>query len=114
MAYEQRGRPQTVLFHRDPGSQYGSRAFRQKLWRYRFKQSMSRRGNCHDNAPVVWLFRSLKTQWIPTVGYMSAALSKQDIGRYLMQQYNWRQLHQFNDGLAPIAEAKLNAVPGIS
>ena len=61
MAYEQRGRPQNVLFHSDQGSQYGSRAFRQRLWRYRFKQSMNRRGNCHGNAPMERFFRSLKT-----------------------------------------------------
>jgi transposase InsO family protein len=52
MAYEHRGRPQNVLFHSDQGSQYGSRSFRQRLWRYRFRQSMSRRGNCWDNAPM--------------------------------------------------------------
>ena len=80
MAYQQRGRPQNVLFHSDQGSQYGSRSFRQRLWRYRFTQSMSRRGNCHDNAPMERLFRSLKTEWIPTVGYMSALLAQQDIG----------------------------------
>ena len=75
MAYEHRGRPQNVLFHSDQGSQYGSRAFRQRLWRYRFKQSMSRRGNCLDNAPMERLFRSLKTEWVPSVGYMSAGLA---------------------------------------
>ncbi|WP_433912142.1 IS3 family transposase [Pseudomonas vranovensis] len=115
MAYEQRGRPQNVLFHSDQGSQYSSRSFRQRLWRYRFKQSMSRRGNCHDNAPMERLFRSLKTEWVPTVGYMSASLAQQDIGRYLMQRYNWQRPHQFNSGLAPaVAEEKLNAVSGIS
>ncbi|AVF54882.1 IS3 family transposase [Pseudomonas fulva] len=115
MAYEQRGRPQNVLFHSDQGSQYGSRGFRQRLWRYRFKQSMSRRGNCHDNAPMERLFRSLKTEWIPTVRYMSASLAQQDIGRFLMQRYNWQRPHQFNSGLAPaVAEEKLNAVSGIS
>ena len=115
MAYEQRGRPQNVLFHSDQGSQYGSRGFRQRLWRYRFNQSMSRRGNCHDNAPMERLFRSLKTEWIPTVGYMSASLAQQDIGRFLMQRYNWQRPHQFNSGLAPaVAEEKLNAVSGIS
>ena len=48
MAYQQRGCPSGVLFHSDQGSQYGSRAFRQRLWRYRMTQSMSRRGNCWD------------------------------------------------------------------
>jgi len=115
MAYEQRGRPQNVLFHSDQGSQYGSRSFRQRLWRYRFTQSMSRRGNCHDNAPMERLFRSLKTEWIPTVGYMSASLAQQDIGRFLMERYNWRRPHQFNEGQTPaVAEEKLNSVSGIS
>jgi putative transposase len=46
---------------------------------------------------------------------MSAALAQQDIGRFLMEQYNWRQPHQFNEGLAPAAaEEKLNSVPGIN
>lgn len=62
MAYEQRGRPQGVLFHLDQGEQYASRLFRQRLWRYRMQQSMSRRGNCWDNAPMERLFRSLKTE----------------------------------------------------
>ncbi|WP_085985636.1 IS3 family transposase [Pseudomonas luteola] len=115
VAYEQRGRPQNVLFHSDQGSQYGSRNFRQRLWRYRFKQSMSRRGNCHDNAPMERLFRSLKTEWLPSMGYMSASLAKQDIGRFLMQRYNWQRPHQFNGGLPPaVAEEKLNAVSGTS
>lgn len=67
-AYEMRGRPQGVLFHSDQGSQYASRSFRQRLWCYRITQSMSRRGNCYDNAPMERLFRSLKTEWVPTVG----------------------------------------------
>jgi len=48
MAYEQRGRPQGLLFHSDQGSQYAILLFRQRLWRYRMRQSMSRRGNCWD------------------------------------------------------------------
>ncbi|GGM32136.1 hypothetical protein GCM10009425_48360 [Pseudomonas asuensis] len=61
------------------------------------------------------LFRSLKTEWAPSVGYMSVALAQQDIGRYLMQWYDWQQPHQFNVGLPPaVAEEKLNAVSGIS
>ena len=103
-----------MLFHSDQGSQYGSLSFRQRLWRYRFKQSMSRRGNCHDNAPMERLFRSLNR--VNTDGGLhERCASAQDIGRFLMERYNWRRLHQFNDGLAPaIAEKKLNSVSGIS
>jgi putative transposase len=46
---------------------------------------------------------------------MSAALAQQDIGRFLMERYNWRRPHQFNEGPAPaVAEVKLKAVSGIS
>src|SRR5690606_9483199 len=51
-AWEQRGQPEKIMFHSDQGSQYASRKFRQRLWRYRMTQSMSRRGNCWDNAPM--------------------------------------------------------------
>ena len=115
MAYQQRGCPSGVLFHSDQGSQYGSRAFRQRLWRYRMTQSMSRRGNCWDNAPMERLFRSLKTEWLPTTGYMSLREAKRDISYYLMDYYNWRRPHQHNDGIPPAeAENRLNCVSGFS
>jgi len=53
-------------------------------------QSMSRRGNCHDNAPMERIFGSLKNEWIPAVEYMSAALAQQDIDRFLIGRYNSR------------------------
>ncbi|MCY1181230.1 Integrase core domain protein [compost metagenome] len=101
--------------HSDQGSQYASRLFRQRLWRYRMHQSMSRRGNCWDNAPMERVFRSLKTEWIPTLGYRTAQEAQRDISHFLMHRYNWVRPHQFNGGLAPArAEEKLNVVSGIS
>ncbi|MEQ0882228.1 IS3 family transposase [Pseudomonas aeruginosa] len=114
MAYEQRGKPQQVLFHSDQGSQYASRLFRQRLWRYRMQQSMSRRGNCWDNSPMERLFRSLKSEWIPQTGYLTAQEAQRDISHYLMHRYNWVRPHQFNDGLPPaVAEEKLNPLSGM-
>jgi putative transposase len=57
MAYESRGKPPRgkptdVIFHSDQGSHYTSRKFRQSIWRYQITQSMSRRENCWDNAPM--------------------------------------------------------------
>ncbi len=46
MAFESRGKPNNVMFHSDQGSHYTSRYYRQLLWRYQIKQSLSRRGNC--------------------------------------------------------------------
>ena len=114
MAFEQRGRPQGLLFHSDQGSQYASRKFRQRLWRYRIRQSMSRRGNCWDNSPMERLFRSFKTEWLPSTGYMTAQEAQRDISHYLMHRYNWIRPHQFNQGLAPaVVEEKLNIVSGM-
>ncbi len=115
VAYEQRGKPHGLLFHSDQGSQYGSRQFRQRLWRYRTRQSMSRRGNCWGNAPMERVFRSLKTEWMPVTGYLTGQQAQRDISQYLMDHYNWIRPHQFNDGLAPAkAEEKLKTVSGIS
>lgn len=115
MANQQRGCPSGVLFHSDQGSQYGTRAFRQRLWCYRMTQSMSRRGNCWDNAPMERLFRILKTEWLSATGYMSLREAKWDISYYLVDYYNWRRPHQHNDGLPPAeAENRPNRESGFS
>ena len=115
MAFEQRGKPAGVMFHSDQGSQYASRLFRQRLWRYRMKQSMSRRGNCWDNAPMERVFRSLKSEWVPSLGYMSKTQAMKDISYYLMDYYNWHRPHQFNNGVPPAkAENLSNLLSGTS
>jgi len=114
MAFEQRGRPAGLLFHSDQGSQYASRILRQRLWRYRVQQSMSRRGNCWDNSPMERLFRSYKSEWMPSIGYSSVQEAQRDISFYLMERYNWQRPHQYNDGIPPSkAEEKLNLLSGI-
>ena len=114
-AWEQRGQPEKLMFHSDQGSQYASRMFRQRLWRYRMRQSMSRRGNCWDNAPMERLFRSLKSEWVPTMGYRNLPEAKKDIGDYLMGYYNHHRPHSYNGGIAPaVAEEKPKSLSGIS
>ena len=115
LAHIQRGKPKQVMFHSDQGSQYAARRFQQQLWRYRMQQSMSRRGNCWDNAPMERVFRSLKTEWVPHEGYATAQEAQRDISHYLMHRYNWLRPHQFNEGVAPaVVEQKLNLVSGIT
>ena len=114
-AWEQRRRPEKVMFPSAQGSQYASRKFRQRLWRYRMQQSMSRRGNCWDNAPMERLFRSLKSEWIPTLGYRNLPEAQKDVGDYLMGYYNQQRPHTFNGGISPVvAEEKLIILSGIS
>lgn len=102
MAYESRGRPSGVMFHSDQGCQYTSLSFRQCLWKYQMKQSMSRRGNCWDNAPMERVFRSLKVEWIPSIGYDNPAQAEADIPRYL-GYYNHKRPHSSNGYLTPTA-----------
>ena len=101
MAYERRGKPKGVLFHSDQGVQYTAMAYRQLLWRYQIRQSMSRRGNCWDNAPMERFFRSLKKEWIPTIGYRSFNETKIDITKYIIGYYSQVRPHQHNGGLTP-------------
>jgi putative transposase len=114
-AWNRRGKASAVMFHSDQGSQYMSLKLLQRVWRYKMLQSMSRRGNCWDNAPMERLFKSLKTEWIPNLGYRSLAEAKMDIGSYLMGYYNQRRPHQLHGGTSPqAAEEKLKTVSGIS
>lgn len=102
VAYEARGCPSQLMFHSDQGSHYTSIEFRQVLWRYRIKQSMSRRGNCWDNAPMERFFRSLKTEWIPEHGYVSKEQAEADVLRYLTSYYNQQRPHSYNGYLTPV------------
>jgi len=107
MAFESRGKPQDVMFHSDQGSHYTSRKYRQLLWRYQIKQSMSRRGNCWDNSPMERFFRSLNTEWVPETGYQSFTQAKDAIINYIIGYYSQVRPHSHNDGLSPnIAEKK--------
>jgi len=107
MAFESRGRPKNMMFHSDQGCHYTSQKFRQLLWRYQIKQSMSRRGNCWDNAPMERFFRSLKSEWVPQTGYQSFSQAKHEIIDYIIGYYSQVRPHRHNDGLTPnVAEEK--------
>ena len=101
MAYELRGQPKGVKFHSDQGMHYTSNRFRQTLWRCKIKQSMSRRGNCWDNAPMERFFRSLKTEWVPSVGYSNFIEAERSITNYITGYYRSVRPHQHNNGKSP-------------
>ncbi len=103
MAYESRGKPRRVLFHSDQGCHYTSKSYRQQLWRLGMRQSLSRRGNCWDNAPTERFFRSFKTEWMPKSGYSSFGEGVSAISQYINGYYNRYRPHRNNDGQSPIA-----------
>lgn len=100
MAYESRGRPNKVMFHSDQGCQYTSVQFQQSLWGCQMIQSMSRRGNCWDNAPMERVFRSFKTEWMPKNGYPDYSSAERDIYAFI-KHYNYHRGHSYNGYVAP-------------
>ena len=108
-AYQARGQPTGVLFHSDQGVHYTSKAYQQMLLIYQIKQSMSRKGNCWDNAPMERVFRSLKTEWLPDRRcYSSYQEAERDIMQYI-KYYNEYRVHSYNNYSTP-ATAERNVV----
>ena len=99
MAYESRGKPKEVMYHSDQGCHYTSLKFRQLCWQYQITQSMSRRGNCWDNAPMERFFRSFKTEWMPKECYRSFTEAASDIIHYILSHYNTVRGHSYNQYL---------------
>ncbi|HBJ0382599.1 TPA: DDE-type integrase/transposase/recombinase, partial [Escherichia coli] len=87
----------------DQGSHYTSRQFRQLLWRYRIRQSMSRRGNCWDNAVAESFFSSLKKERIRKRIYKTRDLARADIFDYIEVFYNRARRHSHLGGVSPEA-----------
>lgn len=101
MAYESRGRPKGVMVHSDQGCHFTSKSYRKKLKAYDIKHSMSRRGNCWDNAPMERFFRSLKTEWMPKTGWPDYLSAKHAVNNYILKYYSRIRPHQHNNGLSP-------------
>ena len=64
--------------------------------------SMSRRGNCWDNAPVESFFASLKREWVPVQSYRSRAEAQSDLFEYLEIWYNRRRRHSSLGYMGPV------------
>lgn len=101
MAFESRGRPKGILFHSDQGCHYTSKNYRRQLWQYKIRQSLSRRGNCWDNAPTERFFRSFKSEWMPKSGYSNYQEAEAAIRSYINDYYNLHRPHQHNEALSP-------------
>ena len=83
-----------LIHHSDRGSQYCSSEYQQKLHSYGMKPSMSRKGNCWDNAPAESFFSALKTERVGLQSYKNLKEAKQDLYWYIDQFYNRKRRHQ--------------------
>jgi putative transposase len=91
-----------LIFHSDQGCQYTSERFVSDLKANGIVQSMSRKGNCWDNAVVERFYRSLKSEWIGEQEYGSHELARRDITDYIADFYNYRRIHSAANGLPPV------------
>ncbi|MEC7275792.1 MAG: integrase core domain-containing protein [Bdellovibrionota bacterium] len=97
-----------VVFHSDRGSQYASEAYRKMLKSSDIKPSMSRNGNCYDNAYVESWFGSLKKEWIYRRSYTTEEELKALVFEYIEVWYNKKRKHSSLGNRSPQEYKKLN------
>lgn len=85
--------PAGVIHHSDRGSQYASHEYRGLLKAYGFQASMSRKGNCYDNASMESFFGSLKTELIYLTKFKTRAEARLEVFEYIEIFYNRVRLH---------------------
>ena len=91
-----------VLVHSDQGSQYTSDEWQRFLKTHNLICSMSRRGNCYDNAVAESFFQLLKRERIKRKVYQDRESARRDIFEYIEMFYNPVRRHGHNDGLSPM------------
>ena len=96
-----RRRPRRTVIHSDQGSQYGSDDWRRFCKTNHLEPSMSRRGNCWDNAVAESFFSSLKKERIKKKIYRNRDLALADISAYIESFYNPRRRHSHLGGVSP-------------
>jgi transposase InsO family protein len=91
------------IFHSDRGVQYGAKSFRDRLGEVcpSVRQSMSRKGNCWDNACAETFFKTLKRELETVDGKHAAAEVRQSVFMYVEAYYNRIRLHSALDYNAP-------------
>ncbi|WP_268800112.1 IS3 family transposase [Pseudomonas huanghezhanensis] len=97
-----------LVFHSDQGCQYTADRFVAYLREKKIVQSMSRRGNCWDNAVVERYFRSQKHDWSPENGYTNHFEAERDVMDFIAH-YNHRRCHTAAKNLPPAIFEKLAA-----
>ena len=101
MAVTHRNPPEGLIFHSDRGIQYACDDFRKTLSENNMIQSMSRKGNCWDNACSESFFATLKTEEVYRQTYQTREEARLSIFEYIAVFYNRKRQHYFLDFLSP-------------
>ena len=102
MAIKRRNPTEGLIWHTDRGSQYASDSHKDLLKKYGIIQSMSRKGNCWDNAVSESFFHSLKTELIYHENFKTKAQANEMIFEYIEIFYNRQRLHSYNNYMSPV------------
>ena len=102
MALKNRHPPKGLIWHTDRGSQYASYSHRDLLQQNNIIQSMSRKGNCWDNAVAESFFHTLKTELTYHEIYETKSQANQSIFEYIEVYYNRQRMHSTNNNYSPV------------
>jgi putative transposase len=102
MAIWRRGKAKDVIVHSDQGSTYASGDYQQLLNNFQLRCSMSRKGECLDNAVAESFFGSLKNELVYHEDYKTRAEAKQSIFEYIEIFYNRKRRHAFLNYMTPV------------
>ncbi|WP_183625499.1 IS3 family transposase, partial [Novosphingobium sediminicola] len=102
MAIWRRGKPDALLHHSDQGSQYTSEQFQRLMQDNGVTCSMSRSGNCWDNAAMESFFSSLKIERVRRKVYRSRDQARADVFDYIERFYNPTRRHSTLGYVSPI------------
>lgn len=102
MAIKRRKPKKGLIWHTDRGSQYASYEHRDLCKKYHIIQSMSRKGNCWDNAVAESFFHTLKTELIHHQTFYTKAQANREIFEYIEIFYNRQRSHSANNYLSPV------------
>jgi putative transposase len=99
-----------LIHHTDQGSQYAAYEYQKRLEKAQARSSMSRKGDCYDNAPMESFFSTLKRERVHRRRYWTRDEATEDLGNYIDGFYNLTRRHSELGGLSPVqyeARAKL-------
>jgi len=102
MAIRRRGKVKDVIVHSDQGSTYASGDYQQQLHDNKLRCSMSRKGECLDNAVAESFFGTLKNELVYHEDYKTRAQARQSIFEYIEVFYNRQRRHAFLNYVTPI------------
>ena len=108
MAIEHRNPDKGLLWHTDRGGQYASYSHKDLLQKYGIVQSMSRKGNCWDNAVAESFFKTLKSDLVYQTYFYTKKQAKREIFEYIEFYYNRVRSHSFLGNLSPCRFEEIN------